>query len=211
MTTDLTAVEAFDLLLAGNRRFVAGTPEHPHQDPERRAGLAAGQDPFAVFVGCSDSRPAAEIIFDQGLGDLFVVRTAGHVLGAEVLGSIEYGVDLLQCPLVVILGHESCGAVGAAAAAVDQGDVPAGHVGDLVEHVVPSVMRARATGRLTMDELVAEHVSRTVDLLLDRSQILAHRVENGRAAVVGMTYQLTNGRAEILASRGNYRSKHTHP
>src|SRR5690348_2185054 len=92
MTGDrMTADEAFEVLLAGNRRFVAGTPEHPNQDAARRRDVAPAQAPFAVLFGCSDSRLAAEIIFDRGLGDLFVVRTAGHVMGPEVLGSIEYG------------------------------------------------------------------------------------------------------------------------
>src|SRR6478735_1907906 len=109
-----TPGDAFDLLMAGNQRFVSGAPEHPNQDATRRTEIAPSQQPFAVVFGCSDSRLAAEIIFDRGLGDLFVVRTAGHVLGAEALGSIEYGVALLDCPLVVVLGHDSCGAVTAA-------------------------------------------------------------------------------------------------
>src|SRR5437660_10755501 len=100
MTGDrMTTEEAFEVLLAGNRRFIAGTPEHPNQDAARRTEIAPSQSPFAVLFGCSDSRLAAEIIFDRGLGDLFVVRTAGHVVGTEVLGSIEYGVSLLDCPL----------------------------------------------------------------------------------------------------------------
>src|SRR5258708_6615637 len=88
-------------LLAGNQRFVSGTRVHPHQDAEYRASLAAAQRPFAVLFGCSDSRLAAEIIFDCGLGDLFVVRTAGHIIGAEVLASIEYGVPHLRAPLLL--------------------------------------------------------------------------------------------------------------
>src|SRR4051794_8196841 len=107
----ITPDEAFAALMAGNRRFVTGTQDHPNQDAARRAETAPAQSPFAVLFGCADSRLAAEIIFDQGLGDLFVVRTAGQVLGVEVLGSIEYGVSLLGCPLVVVLGHDSCGAV----------------------------------------------------------------------------------------------------
>src|SRR5438046_8482300 len=125
MTSDrMTAEEAFEVLLAGNRRFVAGTPEHPNQDAARRRDVAPTQAPFAVLFGCSDSRLAAEIIFDRGLGDLFVVRTAGHTIGPEVLGSIEYAVTLLHTPLVVVLGHSSCGAVQAARDAVVGGTVP---------------------------------------------------------------------------------------
>lgn len=197
-----TPEEAFELLLTGNRRFVAGTPEHPNQDAARRAEIAPGQRPFAVMFGCSDSRLAAEIIFDRGLGDLFVVRTAGHVVGAEVLGSIEYGVDVLDCPLVLVLGHDSCGAVAAACAALENGMPPAGYVRDVVERVTPSVLAARAAGRTDPDEILAEHIRHTVDLLLDRSRVLAERVEAGRAAVVGLCYRLADGSAQVVATRG---------
>ncbi len=197
-----TPSEAFELLLSGNQRFVAGTPEHPNQDATRRAEIAPGQQPFAVLFGCSDSRLAAEIIFDRGLGDLFVVRTAGHVVGAEVLGSIEYGVDVLGCPLVVVLGHDSCGAVGAACAALEDGVAPAGYVRDVVERVTPSVLAARAAGRVEPEEILAEHIRHTVDLLLDRSRVLAERVASGRAAVVGLCYRLADGSAQLVAARG---------
>lgn len=190
------------MLLAGNRRFIAGTPEHPNQDAARRAEIAPGQRPFAVLFGCSDSRLAAEIIFDRGLGDLFVVRTAGHVMGVEVLGSIEYGVDMLDCTLVVVLGHDSCGAVGAACAALENGMAPAGYVRDVVERVTPSVLAARAAGLVQADEILAEHIRHTVDLLLDRSRVLAERVGAGQAAVVGLCYRLADGSAQVVAARG---------
>ena len=106
-------VTAWKALKEGNERFVAGTPEHPSQSIERRSALAKGQKPTAVLFGCADSRVAAEIIFDQGLGDMFVVRTAGHVVDSAVLGSIEYAVTVLDVPLIVVLGHDSCGAVKA--------------------------------------------------------------------------------------------------
>ncbi|TDB85785.1 hypothetical protein E1264_20095 [Actinomadura sp. KC216] len=138
-----TPREAFELLLAGNHRFVAGAPEHPTQDAARRAEAAPSQRPFAGLFGCSDSRLAAEIIFDRGLGDLFVVRTAGHVMAPEVIGSIEFGADVLECPLVVVLGQEACGAVGTACAALEDGTSPAGYVRDVVERVTPSVLAAR--------------------------------------------------------------------
>ncbi|MER5821065.1 carbonic anhydrase [Streptomyces mirabilis] len=197
-----TPRDAFELLLGGNQRFVAGAPEHPNQDATRRAEIAPSQQPFAVLFGCSDSRLAAEIIFDRGLGDLFVVRTAGHVVGAEVLGSIEYGVDVLGCPLVVVLGHDSCGAVGAACAALEDGMAPAGYVRDVVERVTPSVLAARAAGRVEPEEILAEHVGHTVDLLLDRSRVLAEKVADGQAAVVGLCYRLADGSAQLVASRG---------
>lgn len=200
--TSPTPREAFELLLSGNRRFVAGTPEHPNQDATRRSEIAPAQRPFAVLFGCSDSRLAAEIIFDRGLGDLFVVRTAGHVVGSEVLGSVEYGVEVLDCPLVVVLGHDACGAVAAACAALDDGAVPAGYIRDVVERVTPSVLAARAAGRLQADEIVAEHVDLTVDLLLDRSRLLAERVTAGKTAVVGLCYRLADGSARLVAARG---------
>ncbi|WTL15450.1 carbonic anhydrase [Kribbella sp. NBC_01505] len=194
--------KALDLLLSGNRRFVTGEPEHPNQDSVRRAEIAPGQQPFAVLFGCSDSRLAAEIIFDRGLGDLFVVRTAGHVIGAEVLGSIEYGVEVLGCPLVVVLGHDSCGAVGAACDALDNGTVASGYVRDIVERVTPSILAARAAGRTEPDEIIAAHVGHTVDLLLERSRALTERVEAGEVAVVGLSYRLVDGSARIVASKG---------
>ena len=131
--------QALRLLLAGNRRFVLGQREHPNQDADRRRAVAPGQRPFAVLFGCSDSRLAAEIIFDRGLGDLFVVRTAGHVVGPEVLGSIEYGIAILDVPLVAVLGHDSCGGVAAALKVARDGEMPPGAIGSVVEHVLPSV------------------------------------------------------------------------
>ncbi|MFC8349963.1 carbonic anhydrase [Streptomyces sp. NPDC057280] len=197
-----TPGDAFELLLAGNQRFVAGTPEHPNQDAARRAETAPSQKPFAVLFGCSDSRLAAEIIFDRGLGDLFVVRTAGHVMGPEVLGSIEFGVEVLGCPLVVILGHDSCGAVGAACAALEDGMTPAGYVRDVVERVTPSVLAARAAGHVEPDQILAEHIRHTADLLLDRSRVLADKVAAGEAAVVGLRYSLADGSAQLVTARG---------
>ncbi|MGW2492603.1 carbonic anhydrase [Streptomyces sp. NPDC001606] len=194
--------DAFELLMAGNQRFVAGTPEHPNQDAVRRTETAPSQQPFAVLFGCSDSRLAAEIIFDRGLGDLFVVRTAGHVIGAEVLGSIEFGACVLNAPLVVVLGHDSCGAVAAACSALENGQTPGGFVRDVVERVTPSVLAARAAGRESAEEILAEHIEHTVDLLLERSRVLAERVADGRLGVVGLSYRLAAGSAQLVAARG---------
>ncbi|GAA2328218.1 carbonic anhydrase [Streptomyces cuspidosporus] len=197
-----TPREAFDLLLAGNRRFAAGTPRHPNQDAARRADLASAQRPFAVLLGCSDSRLAAEIIFDQGLGDLFVVRTAGHAAGPEVLGSIEYGVSVLDCPLVVVLGHDACGAVGAARAAVADGTPGRGYLRDVIERVTPSVLAAQAAGVSEDEDFIATHVRLTVDFLMDRSRELADQVDAGRTAVVGLSYRLADGSARPVTARG---------
>jgi carbonic anhydrase len=198
----VTPREAYEMLMAGNQRFLSGSPEHPNQDATRRTETAPAQCPFAVLFGCSDSRLAAEIIFDRGLGDLFVVRTAGHVAGPEVLGSIEYGVGVLNCPLVVVLGHDACGAVAASQASLEDGVVTTGYVRDVIERVTPSVLAARAAGFTQDRDVIAEHVRYTVDLLLDCSQPLAGQVEAGRIAVVGLSYGLADGSAHLVAARG---------
>jgi carbonic anhydrase len=201
-TANLTPDDAFELLMAGNRRFVSGGPEHPNQDAVRRSALTSVQEPFAVLFGCSDSRLAAEIIFDRGLGDLFVVRTAGHVAGPEVLGSIEYGTHLLNCPLVVVLGHDACGAVAATRSAVEDGVTADGYVRDVIERVTPSVLAARAAGLTDNGDIIAAHTRNTVELLMERSRPLAEGVAAGRTAVVGLTYRLADGSAHLVASHG---------
>jgi carbonic anhydrase len=197
-----TPVEALTQLLAGNGRFVAGAPVHPNQDAGRRAALAPGQRPFAVLFGCSDSRLAAEIIFDQGLGDLFVIRTAGHVIGPEVLGSIEYAVEFLDVPLVVVLGHDSCGAVAASLETLRSGATPGGFVRDVVERVIPGVLAARDEPGTDNMNAVDAHVRYTTDLLVERSAVIAERLAEGRCAVVGLGYRLAEGSVRRVASRG---------
>lgn len=189
-------------LHAGNRRFAAGAPERPHQDVGRRVALAEGQQPFAVILGCSDSRLAVELIFDRGLGDLFVVRTAGHAVGPEVLGSIEYAVTALGAPLVVVLGHEACGAVQAARSVEATGTPVAGHLRAVVEAVLPSIRRAGAAGLTDLDQIVDQHVQQTVAVLLDRSTAVAAAVAAGTCAVVGMSYQLTTGAVRTVTEVG---------
>jgi carbonic anhydrase len=181
-------------LKEGNDRFVAGEPLHPSQSIERRTALAGGQKPTAVLFGCADSRVAAEIIFDQGLGDMFVVRTAGHVLDSAVIGSIEYAVGVLEVPLIVVLGHDSCGAVQATINALDDGAVPGGYVRDIVERVTPSILVGRREGLTEVDELEARHVNETVKLLSSRSTLIAERLAAGKVAIVGATYHLADGR-----------------
>ncbi|MCV7193805.1 carbonic anhydrase [Mycolicibacterium brumae] len=194
---------AWKALKEGNQRFVAGEPEHPSQSVDHRSSLAASQKPTAVVFGCGDSRVAAEIIFDQGLGDMFVVRTAGHVLDAAVLGSIEYAVEILEVPLVVVLGHDSCGAVGAALAALDDGQVPPGYIRDVVERVTSSILLGRRDGLSTVDEFEARHVLETATQLLQRSTIVNERIESGRLAIVGVTYHLSDGRASLRGHLGD--------
>jgi carbonic anhydrase len=197
-----TPAQAWAKLVRGNERFVAGEHWHPNQDAARRDSLTEGQTPIAVFFGCADSRVAAEIIFDRGLGDLFVVRTAGHVIDSGVLGSIEFGVEVLDIPLVVILGHDSCGAVSATVDAVQNGVLPGGFIRDIVERVTPSVLAAQQAGMTTADEIEVEHVRHTLRLLTERSSLVAHRIASGRLAVVGAAYALGDGRARIVDSVG---------
>jgi carbonic anhydrase len=190
-------VTAWKALKEGNERFVSGQVQHPSQSVEDRARLAHGQKPTAVVFGCSDSRVAAEIIFDQGLGDMFVVRTAGHVADSAVLGSIEYAVTVLDVPLVVVLGHDSCGAVKATLSALEDGEVPGGYVRDIVERVTPSILLGRHAGLTRVDEFEARHVNETVVQLRVRSAPVAQRVSEGRLAIVGLTYHLADGRVVL--------------
>jgi carbonic anhydrase len=190
--------EALRLLLEGNERFIVGSRIHPHQDADYRTAVAPAQRPFAVLFGCSDSRLAAEIIFDRGLGDLFVVRTAGHVVGPEVLGSIEYAVAELDTPLIAVLGHDSCGAIAAALDAVRNGAVPDGYVRDVVDRVMLSLLPVRERALADPEVALHEHVRYTVDLLVNRSTVIAQRVAAGRLGVVGLTYQLAGGGVERI-------------
>ena len=195
--------KAWKALKEGNERFVAGRPEHPSQSIEHRASLAVAQRPTAVVFGCADSRVAAEIIFDQGLGDMFVVRTAGHVIDAAVLGSIEYAVSVLRVPLIVVLGHDSCGAVKATLDALDEGRVPGGFVRDVVERVTPSIILGRRDGMSRVDEFEARHVIETGTQLLSRSTAIGEGVEAGEVAIVGVTYHLADGRIVLREHLGD--------
>ena len=194
---------AWKALKEGNERFVAGKPEHPSQSIEHRASLAGEQRPTAVVFGCADSRVAAEIIFDQGLGDMFVVRTAGHVIDAAVLGSIEYAVVVLNVPLIAVLGHDSCGAVKATISALDDGQVPAGFVRDVVERVTPSILLGRRDGLTRVDEFEARHVTETAAQLMARSSAIADRVKSGELAIVGLTYHLADGKVGLRKHIGD--------
>lgn len=201
--SNTTPVTAWKALIEGNERFVAGKPEHPSQSVEHRAGLADGQKPTAVIFGCADSRVAAEIIFDQGLGDMFVVRTAGHVIDSAVLGSIEYAVTILNVPLVVVLGHDTCGAVNAALVALDEGTLPGGYVRDVVERVAPSILLGRRDGLTRPDEFEARHIQETVAQLTARSTAIGERIAAGTLAIAGVTYRLADGRVMLCDHMGS--------
>ncbi len=200
---DTNPIAAWKSLKEGNQRFIAGKSLHPSQGVVDRERLADGQHPRAVLFGCADSRVAAEIIFDQGLGDMFVVRTAGHVVDSSILGSIEYGVALLDVPLIIILGHDKCGAVKATLDSLESGNLPGGYIRDLVERVTPSVLSARRDGFHAVDEFEARHVEETGSLLMQRSRIIADKVNAGEVAIVGLTYKLSDGTARLRGVIGD--------
>ena len=198
-----TPAEAWNEMLLGNERFIAGEPLHPRQDVERRALVATGQAPDAALFGCSDSRLAAEIIFDKGIGDLFVVRNAGQIISDSVLGSLEYAVGVLNVPLIVVLGHDECGAV--LAAIESQGaDAPAlpPHIANLISKIAPAVTRvATAAGlqhqpqSVDSHEVGREHLRDTIAELLDTSELISDAIAAGTLAIVGANYRLLEGRA----------------
>lgn len=200
---DSNPISAWKSLREGNERFVSGALLHPSQGAADRAKLVSGQHPHAILFGCGDSRVAAELIFDQGLGDMFVVRTAGHVVDSSVLGSIEYGVQVLNVPLIVVLGHDSCGAVKATIDALDGGEVPGGFIRSVVERVAPSILVGRREGLSTVDEMEARHVVETSRLLMQRSMIISQRVATGECAIACVTYKLAEGKVQLHRVVGN--------
>jgi carbonic anhydrase len=189
---DRTPADVWREMVRGNERFVAGEPLHPRQNVERRSELATGQAPHAALFGCSDSRLAAEIIFDKGLGDLFVVRNAGQIISDSVVGSLEYAVAVLYVPLILVLGHDACGAVQAA---IDQAqpDAPAlpAHILSLIAPIAPAVDRVPTHDP---SEVGREHLRDTVAELLERSELISDAVAAGTLAVVGANYRLNEGR-----------------
>ena len=200
---DKAPAKAWAEMERGNERFVSGAPLHPRQDVERREELALAQRPDAALFGCSDSRLAAEIIFDKGIGDLFVVRNAGQIISESVIGSLEYAVAVLKVPLIVVLGHDECGAVRAA---IDsQGpDAPLlpPHIAHLVSKIVPAVRRVAAPGDgdvapdlVDAHEVGREHLRDTIKELIEASELISDGIAAGTLAVVGANYRLLEGRA----------------
>lgn len=184
-----------DRLMAGNRRFVEGRSEHlDDASAARRSEVAKGQHPFAIVVGCADSRVPPELVFDQGLGALFVVRSAGNVLGDAAIGTIEYGVEHLGCELVIVLGHERCGAVNAV---LKGGDLP-GHLSSFVPAIRPVIDGAKKKGGDVLDNAVRANAARIARELAECEPILSEFVHLGRLQVVGARYDLDTGVVELL-------------
>ncbi|MFJ5730715.1 carbonic anhydrase [Streptomyces paradoxus] len=192
-----TPAEALRELAAGNRRWRAFRERHPHEDPALRRTLATGQHPFAVVLGCIDSRVPPELVFDQGLGDLMTVRTAGEVLDEAVLGSVAYGVLELAIPLVVVLGHQSCGAVRAAVEAEESGTKLPAHMQYLVDQIGPAIDHDKE-GDARIDATVSANV-RLVRSRLAAEPELAARIGTGKLAIVGARYELTTQAVHRLA------------
>lgn len=202
MSATPTPADVWTAMLEGNRRFVAGEPRHPRQDAERRHELAHAQRPTAALFGCSDSRLAAEIIFDEGLGDLFVIRNAGQVVSDSVIGSLEYAVAVLNVPLIVVLGHDECGAVRAAidSTGADAPALPA-NIWRQVAPIVPAVRRVlkgnqgATSATVDAEEVGREHLRDTVAGILRASELISEAVAEGRVAIVGANYRLADGTA----------------
>ena len=181
-------------LISGNKRFAEGNPTHPNQSIARRQEMAKGQNPRAAVLACADSRVSPEIVFDQGLGDLFVVRVAGNVVNDPILGSLEYAVEHLGTRLIVVLGHQRCGAVAAACAG---GEAP-GHIGSLVQALAPAVDKISASEEGRVDWVAKENVRMMAKSLRSCGPILEEFVRQGKLEVAGAFYDLDTGAVEIV-------------
>src|SRR5713101_8929636 len=187
--------EAISKLKEGNGRYTSGNLQHPGQTTERRTELSKSQHPFAIIVSCSDSRVPPEIVFDQGLGDLFIFRVAGNVIDDHSLGSIEYAVDHLAVRLIVVLGHQRCGAVKAAKETIAaKGEAPA-HIQSLVTAIQPAV---EATAKGDLETTVRENVKNVVQALRSSAPVLKAKVDSGELKVVGAYYSLDTGSVAFL-------------
>lgn len=179
---------ALKRLMSGNKRFVSATMAHPNQTVERRNDLALSQAPFAVIVSCSDSRVPPEILFDQGVGDLFVVRSAGEVMGEVGIGSIEYAVAHLGVSLIMVLGHERCGAVKAT---LEGGEAP-GSIGFVCAHIKPAADRAKKEGGTILDNAIQYNVE-NVAAKLALSPIIREAITKGQLKIARSVYDLDEG------------------
>jgi len=190
----VSAADSLARLKAGNARFVAERAENPHRSVTRRGELIGGQAPYAIVVSCADSRIPPELVFDEGLGDLFVIRVAGNVLNDQIIGSIEYAVANLGSRLVVVLGHENCGAVTAARETVAAGSKAPGHIQSILEAIRPAVEATRGKG---LSDTAQANVRLAVEALKQSKPILQEQVAKGSVMVVGANYLLANGKVEF--------------
>jgi carbonic anhydrase len=189
MHEGMKADDAMKELVEGNKRFVSGKPKFHNTGSKRRTEVAKGQHPFAIIVGCSDSRTPPEVIFDRGLGDIFIIRTAGNVVDDVAIGSIEYAAEHLGVQLLVIMGHSKCGAVDAT---MKGGEAP-GHIGSIVQKLKPVVDETKGKPGDAWLNCVNANVDRIVEELRESKPILHELVEEGKLKVVGATYDIESG------------------
>ncbi len=194
MQTDSRITQPVQKLVEGNKRFYSSKQIYPNQDLQRREELTKGQKPFAVIIGCSDSRVSPEVIFDQGLGDLFVVRVAGNIVDAVSLGSIEYAAEHLGTRLIMVLGHSKCGAV---TATVQGGHAP-GHIINIVDAIKPSIEKAKGRPGDLTDNTIRENARSVADQIRNSAPILSEMYKNGKIEVVSAYYDIDTGMVEIL-------------
>ncbi|WP_293769012.1 carbonic anhydrase [uncultured Corynebacterium sp.] len=206
METDIasnTPQQTWENLKAGNARYASGQLEHPHASADRRADLRAGQDPKVAIFSCGDSRVPAELVFDMGLGDAFIIRNAGHIVDEAVLASVQFAVDDLNCNLLVVMGHQSCGAVKATVGFLEKdATIPVGFQRAIVEKVSLAALAAKAEGKDTTDDFERRNTVETVKQLMARIPHLQARVEDGTLGIVGIRYLLDDGTIEPLILHG---------
>lgn len=194
--------KALKKLLDGNKRFVEGKSEYPNRCEETRTNLLKEQKPYAVILSCSDSRVPIEIIFDVGLGDVFVVRTAGHVLSPEVMGSIEFAIKELDVRLVMILGHENCGAVKSAITAFDEHQYfkVSTNLKSILKHIYPAIKNVRKNKNEDkfLDKAIRANIDFQVKDLIKKDKYIAKRLKAGDISVLGGYYSLSTGKVEIF-------------
>jgi len=195
----VSADAALARLMAGNQRYVRHREQHPDESLARRKELEAAQHPFAVILGCADSRVPPELLFDQGLGDLFVIRVAGNIVDDAILASIEYAVEHTGARLIMVLGHEKCGAVTAAIA----GGVPPGHLKALVDAIRPSVEATRNEPGDKIHNCVVANVRRVAGQIRTSEPVLKEYVEKKGVKVVAADYALDSGRVNLLDAAGH--------
>jgi carbonic anhydrase len=198
--TTMSADEALARLLEGNRRFVAGDPMQPDLGRHRRHELAAGQAPFAAILGCADSRTPPEELFGVGLGEIFTVRVAGNSLSPCILGSLEFAVTLLGVPLILVLGHERCGAINAAISVAERGTELPGALMPMVEPLLPAVMATRTWPGGRVFIAARQHAPPTAERLRRDDPAMRERVDQGSLKILAAIYSLDEGTVELLDS-----------
>jgi len=198
--TTLTPDQALEVLIEGNKAFLEGKDSNPPIGPQRRLELAKGQSPFCAYVSCSDSRVPPELLFGRGLGELFIVRNAGNTVDTSALGSIEFAVAVLKVPLIVVMGHEACGAVDAARKVVQENARFPSAIGDMIQPIIPAVLGARdAQGKISLENAIQENVRRIVQRLRKESDpILLKPQQAGQLKIVGAYYSLTRGQVDFF-------------